>query len=129
MCHAFLSVIAATFVALLSLPAMAETPPPMTSGIEGTIAVSPIRPGPARKDEPLSVAPVPNTQFAVKAGKATVKTFTTDSEGRFRVDLPPGRYLVVKEKAVPGIGGWQFEAEVTAGRVTTVNWTGDSGLH
>ena len=88
--HAHLSIIGAALIALFSMTAAAETPPPGTSGIEGTIVVSPTRPGPIRKDDGLSVAPVRNAQFAIKAGDATVKTFTTDGEGRFQVALPPG---------------------------------------
>src|SRR5712675_2457327 len=52
---------------------------------------------PPRKDEEPSVAPVRNAEFAVKAGDATVKTFTTDGEGRFQVALTLGHYVIVKE--------------------------------
>ena len=127
--RAFVSVVTATLLALFSMTAFAETPPPVTSGIEGTIVVSPIRPGPIRKDDDApNVAPVSNAPFLVKAWEATGKTFTTDGEGRFRVDLAPGRYVVVKEGPVPRIGRWRFEAEVIAGQVTKVNWTADSGM-
>ena len=110
------------------LIAVAETPLPGTSGIEGTIVVSPTRPGPIRKDEERSVAPVRNAQFAIKAGDATVKTFTTDGEGRFQVALPPGHYVIVREGAPARIGRWRFEADVVAGQVAKVNWTADSGM-
>jgi len=110
------------------MTAVAETAPPGTSGIEGTIVVSPTRPGPIRKDEGPSVAPVRNAQFAIKAGDATVKTFTTDGEGRFQVALPPGHYVIVREGAPPRIGRWRFEADVVAGQVTKVKWTADSGM-
>ena len=110
------------------MTAVAETPSPGTSGIEGTIVVSPSRPGPIRKDEGPSVAPVGNTQFVVKAGDATVKTFTTDGEGRFQVALPPGHYVVMREGAAPMVGLWRFEADVVAGQWTKVNWTADSGM-
>jgi hypothetical protein len=126
--HAYLSIIGPTLMALFSVTAVAETPAPGTSGIEGTIVVSPIRPGPIRKDEERSVAPVRNAQFAIKAGDATVKTFTTDGEGRFQVALPPGHYVIVKEGAAARIGRWRFEADVIAGQVTKVNWTADSGM-
>ena len=114
-------------MALFSMTTAAETPPPGTSGIEGTILVSPSRPGPITKDEP-SVAPVPNVRFLVKAGDATVKTFTTDGEGRFQVALPPGHYVILKEGAPVRIGRWRFEADVVAGAMTKVNWTADSGM-
>ena len=120
--------IAATLIALACVTALAETPAPGTSGIEGTMVVSPSRPGPIRKDEGPSVAPVGNTQFVVKAGDATVKTFTTDAEGRFQVALPPGHYVVLREEAAPRVGRWSFEADVVAGQMTKVNWTADSGM-
>jgi hypothetical protein len=126
--HAYLSNIAATLIALACMTAVAETPLPGTSGIEGTIVVSPTRPGPIRKDEELSVAPVSNAQFVVKAGDATVKTFTTDGDGRFQVGLPPGHYVILREGAAPRVGRWRFEADVVAGQMTKVNWTADSGM-
>ena len=128
MAHASVSSIAATLIALACMTAVAETPAPGTNGIEGTIVVSPTRPGPIRKDEELSVAPVGNTQFVIKAGDATVKTFTTDGEGRFQVALPPGHYVVLREEAAPRVGRWRFEADVVAGQMTKVNWTADSGM-
>ena len=128
MAHMYIPIIGGTLIALFSMTALAETQPPDTSGIEGTIVVSPTRPGPIRKDEDPSVAPVRNAQFAIKAGDATVKTFTTDSEGRFQVALPAGHYVIVREGAPPGIGRWRFEADVAAGQMTKVNWTADSGM-
>jgi Prealbumin-like fold domain len=128
MAHASLSSIAATLVALVCMTAVAETPSPNTSGIEGTIVVSPIRPGPIRKDEEPTVAPVSNAQFVVKAGDATVKAFTTDAEGRFQVALPPGHYVILREGPGSRVGRWRFEADVVAGQVTKVNWTADSGM-
>ena len=128
MAHPSLSIIATTLIALICMIAVAEASPPGTSGIEGTIVVSPTRPGPIRKDEERSVAPVRNARFAIKAGDATVKTFTTDGEGRFQVALPPGHYVIVREGAPPRIGRWRFEADVVAGQVTKVKWTADSGM-
>ena len=125
--HASISIIGATLFALFAMTAVAETPPPGTSGIEGTILVSPSRPGPITKDGP-SVAPVRNVRFLVKAGDATVKTFTTDGEGRFQVALPPGHYVILKEGAPVRIGRWSFETDVVAGAMTKVNWTADSGM-
>jgi prealbumin domain-containing protein len=124
----YISIVGAALIALFFTTTMAETQPPLPSGIEGTIVVSPSRPGPIRKEEGPSVAPVRNAQFAIKAGDATVKTFTTDSEGRFQVALPPGHYVIVREGAPPGIGRWRFEADVVAGQITKVNWTADSGM-
>jgi hypothetical protein len=127
MLYSSMSIIAATLIALFSMTAVAETTAPGTSGIEGTVLVSPSRPGPITKDGP-SVAPVRNAQFAVKAGDATIATFTTDGEGRFQVALPPGHYVIMREGAPPRIGRWRFEADVVAGQMTKVNWTADSGM-
>ena len=128
MAHTSFSIIAATLIALACMTAVAETPAPGTSGIEGTIVVTPTRPGPIRKGEEPNVAPVSNAQFVVKAGDAIVKTFTTDGEGRFQVALPPGHYVVLREGAAPRVGRWRFDADVIAGQMTKVNWTADSGM-
>jgi hypothetical protein len=127
MLHTPIAIFGATLIAFLSLTAAAETAPSGTSGIEGTIVVSPSRPGPITKDGP-SVAPARDLQFVVKAGEATVKTFTTDGEGRFQVALPPGHYVIQREGEAPRIGLWRFEADVAAGQMTKVNWTADSGM-
>src|SRR3979411_2674857 len=94
--HAYTWIIGATLIALVSTKSVAETPPPGTSGIEGTVLISPSRPGPITKDGP-SVAPARNVQFLVKAGEAIVKSFTTDGDGRFQIALPPGHYVVLRE--------------------------------
>src|SRR5688572_24424966 len=125
--YVYLSMTGAMFVALFSMMARAENQPAVTSGIEGTIFVSPSRPGPITKDEP-SVAPAANVKFLVQAREATVKAFTTDSEGRFQVALPPGHYVIVREGPQVRIGRWRFEADVIAGQMTKVNWTADSGM-
>jgi hypothetical protein len=112
----------------LAIPSMsAQTPAPVSSGIEGVIVVSPSRPGPTRKDGPSS-APAGNLEFAVKRADVKVAAFTTDAEGRFRVSLPPGHYTVLREDAGAKIGHWRFETDVKQGEVTKVQWTGDSGM-
>ena len=124
---AWVSAVAAMLIALLAMTAVAETPAPQTTGIEGTISVSPVQPGPITRDSPTS-APVPHVQFLVKTGENTVATFTTDAEGRFRVALPPGHYVVVKSGVLPPIGRWRFETEVAPGEVKKVTWVADSGM-
>lgn len=106
--------------------AMAETAPAAETGIEGVIYVSPSRPGPQRADAP-SKAPVANTAFVVQKGEEKVASFTTDSEGHFQVSLPPGHYIVSRENA-GAIGRLRFEVDVVAGKMTRVDWTGDSGM-
>jgi hypothetical protein len=120
-------VAAAVLLGLLPFTAMAETPPLIGSGVEGVVSVSPSRPGPRRIDEP-SNAPAPGLLFVVKSGEKTVASFTTDSEGRFRIKLAPGHYTVLREDPGATIGHWRFEVDVVANEVTKVSWTGDSGM-
>ncbi|MEY2584721.1 MAG: hypothetical protein QOD80_747 [Verrucomicrobiota bacterium] len=105
----------------------AQTPAPVSTGIEGLIMVSPSRPGPTRKDGPSS-APAGNLEFAVKRADVKVAAFTTDAEGRFHISLPPGHYTVLREDPGAKIGHWRFETDVKPGEVTKVQWTGDSGM-
>jgi hypothetical protein len=109
------------------LTAMAATPSPVETGLEGVISVSPSRPGPQKIDQP-DVAPVRNVVFVVKKGETHVATFTTDAEGRFRIKLTPGHYIVLREDPGARIGHWRFEADVVANEMTKVHWTGDSGM-
>lgn len=119
--------VSAVLLGLLPLMAMAETPPPLDTGVEGVISVSPSRPGPQRIDGP-STAPAPNVLFVVKREDKTVSSFTTDAEGRFRIRLAPGHYTVSREDPGAAIGHWRFEVDVVANEVTKVHWTGDSGM-
>ena len=99
----------------------------MTSGIEGVIFVSPSRPGPTRIDQP-NAAPAANVTFAVMRADARITSLTTDSEGRFRLSLPPGHYTILRDDPGARIGHWRFEADVKPGEVTSVRWTADSGM-
>ena len=107
--------------------AIAQTPTPGESGIEGVIMVSPSRPGPIRRDTP-SAAPAGNLQFVVKKEDARVASFTTNAEGRFHISVPPGHYTVLREDSGARIGHWRFEVDVVAGSIAKVNWIGDSGM-
>jgi len=120
---------AVVLFALIPLMTMAETPSgsPLSSGIEGVILVSPSRPGPIRKDQP-SAAPAPNVTFVVMRADEKITSLTTDSEGRFRVSLPPGHYTILRDDPGAKIGRWHFEADVKPGEVTSVRWTADSGM-
>jgi hypothetical protein len=99
------------------------------TGIEGVVTVSPIRPGPIKKgsDAP-NVAPLPSAVFSVANEKGTVTSFTTDGEGRFRVSLSPGHYVVsLVENRFPRPCG-PFEIDIESGKMTKVEWRCDSGM-
>lgn len=105
------------------------TPEP-TSGIEGVITISPIRGGPERVGVPNS-RPLANTAFIVGNKDGKVTSFTTDSEGRFKVAVPPGKYVVVRQgvSSRSRVGRFgPFDVDVTAGKITTVQWQCDTGM-
>ena len=99
------------------------------TGIEGVVTVSPIRPGPIKKGSELpNVAPLPSAVFSVANEKGTVTSFTTDSDGHFRLSLSPGHYVVsLAEKRFPRPCG-PFELDVESGKMTNVEWHCDSGM-
>ncbi len=68
-----------------------------------------------------------NTQFIVKQGENKVASFKTDAQGHFRLTLPAGEYVVLREGAGT-IGRWQFQVTVEPGKMASVHWTADSGM-
>ena len=122
-------VAAVLLCALIPLVVMAATPTPnpVPSGIEGVILVSPSRPGPTRKDQP-DAAPAANVTFTVMKSDTKVASLTTDADGRFRIALPPGLYIVMRDDPGSRVGHWRFEVEVKPGEVTSVRWVADSGM-
>ena len=103
--------------------------PDRVTGIEGVITVSPTRPGPIRagSDTP-NAAPLPNATFRVTSNEGLGTTFTTDTQGHFRVPLKPGHYSVLlAENRFPRPCG-PFEIDVEAGKMTEVEWRCDSGM-
>ena len=100
-----------------------------SSGIEGVVMVSPIRPGPIKKgSEGPNAAPLPSAAFSVANEKGTVTSFKTDGEGHFRLSLSPGHYVVpLAEYRFPRPCG-PFEIDVESGKMTKVEWRCDSGM-
>jgi hypothetical protein len=65
------------------------------SGIEGQALIGPTRPGPIRQGQGPSVQPFKTTLIISTAGEQReVARLETGSDGRFRIALPPGEYLV-----------------------------------
>jgi hypothetical protein len=103
--------------------------PDRGTGIEGVITVSPTRPGPIRAGSDIpNAAPLPNAVFTVGNEKGVVRSFTTDNEGRFRVSLKPGHYVIVlTEHRFPRPCG-PFEIDVESAKMTKVEWRCDTGM-
>jgi hypothetical protein len=122
----------ALFLALLLMSgtfSFGESEAGRGTGIEGVVTVSPIRPGPIKKaSEAPNVAPLPSAIFSVANEKGTVTSFTTDGEGRFRLSLSPGHYVVsLAEYRFPRPCG-PFEIDIESGKMTKVEWRCDSGM-
>jgi hypothetical protein len=99
------------------------------TGIEGVMTVSPARPGPIRAGSDIpNATPLPNAVFSVENDKGKVTSFTTDREGRFRVSLKPGHYVVtLAEHRFPRPCG-PFEIDVESAKMTKVEWRCDTGM-
>lgn len=64
-----------------------------SSGITGTVLAGPACPGPARVGSPCPDRPAA-VQLAFFRNGMQVATTTSAPDGRFRVDLPAGRYVI-----------------------------------
>jgi Prealbumin-like fold domain len=119
-------VLAGLSLAFITNKVKAENPA-LSTGLEGVISVSPIHGGPVRAGQPSS-APLANTTFEITDAAGSVKTFTTDASGQFRVSLPPGTYSVklAVPKKFPRCG--PFQAKVTGSGFLAVQWECDSGM-
>lgn len=90
--------------------------------------IGPANPGPTRVDAPAST-PLASATFAVATNEGEVNSFITDEQGRFRVSLPPGHYKISLKGRKSSIGRFgPFEADVTPGKMTNVQWECDSGI-
>jgi hypothetical protein len=103
--------------------------PDRGTGIEGVITVSPTRPGPIRAGSDIpNAAPLPNALFSVENEKGKVTSFTTDGQGRFRVSLKPGHYVIaLAEHRFPRPCG-PFEIDVESAKMAKVEWRCDTGM-
>jgi hypothetical protein len=103
--------------------------PDRGTGIEGVISVSPTRPGPIRAGSDIpNAAPLPNAVFTVGNEKSVVTSFTTDSEGRFRVSLKPGHYVVTLAEHRFPRPCTRFKIDVESAKMTKVEWRCDTGM-
>jgi hypothetical protein len=98
------------------------------TGLEGVITVGPLYGGPSRIGVSDS-RPLANTALIAENQKGTVVSFSTDDQGRFHLSLEPGHYTVSLREKRGGIGRYgPFEADVTAGQMTKVEWRCDTGM-
>src|SRR4026207_263658 len=120
------------FLALLFIygsVSFGQMEPDRGTGIEGVITVSPTRPGPIRAGSDIpNAAPLPNALFSVENEKGKATSFTTDGQGRFRVSLKPGHYVIaLAEHRFPRPCG-PFKIDVESAKMTKVEWRCDTGM-
>ena len=122
-----LSWLAIVIISLLGHSMNAEATA-LPSGIEGTVTVSPIHGGPLIQGEAGS-APMADTNFLVETAGGKIRTFKTDAEGKFRVELPPGKYAIrIQQAMMKGRGCGLADIEVTGASFKKVRIDCDSGM-
>jgi hypothetical protein len=116
-----------TGVLILLLATCSAEPASTTSGVEGQVFIGPVcpvvQPGQDCADKPYQATLVVNSPNGREIAKVQ-----TDMEGRFKIPLEPGEYILHPES--PNV--MPFAAEqafvVEAGRFTKVKITYDSGI-
>jgi hypothetical protein len=100
----------------------------LRSGVEGTLRASPTCPV-QRADQPCAARPV-DTDVRVIRGDGTVAARThSGADGRFRVDVTPGRYrLEADHLSGPGRGCTPVDVVVEAGGFTHADIECDTGI-
>jgi hypothetical protein len=111
----------------LFLTACNPTPAPTDSGIKGQVLIGPMCPvmqvGTECPDLPYQA-----TLTVLKPNSQEVTRFETDEDGRFRVALPPGEYILHPESpnVMPFAGEQTFT--VFPGEFTQITVHYDSGI-
>ena len=73
--------------------------------------------------------PLADFAFVAEKDGGVLASFTTDAQGHFEVALPPGHYKVRPKERQSSIGHYgPWEVDVTAGKMTPVEWRCDSGM-
>ncbi len=106
-----------------------NNPPPVSSGIEGTVTIGPMCPV-ERIDSPCPDQPYAATIVIEDGQGVEVARAQSGDDGRFRVALAPGSYTLVPQSP-DGAGlpyGAEQQVEVQAGAYTAVAVQYDSGI-
>ena len=116
-----------TGVLILLLATCSTQPVPSGSGVEGQVFIGPVCPvvqeGQECADRPYQATLVVNNSNGREVAKVQ-----TDEQGRFKIPLEPGEYILHPES--PNVMPFADEQVfvVEAGRFTQVNITYDSGI-
>lgn len=103
--------------------------------LEGKVTISPLRPGPQRDRDTDVPPPEVFTSHKViifsASDKSRVKEVQADSRGAYRIELPPGKYLVDFEPhdiGMPRLKAPLPDVTITAGETSTLNLDIDTGM-
>ncbi len=109
-------------------PSFGQTPPPNT-GIQGIAEAGPQCPVVVR-GQPCPPRPIAATVAVQDPTGAEVTRFTSGSDGRFQVSLPPGTYTLVEVPRSQGAFPTLKPVTVTvvAGQYTSVMLEFDTGI-
>jgi hypothetical protein len=114
-------------VLMLLLAACSAQPTPTDSGVEGKVLIGPncpvVQEGQECPDKPFQAAITING-----SDHRMVAQVQTDAEGRFKIPLEPGEYILHPES--PNVMPYATEQtfEVEAGKFTQVTVNYDSGI-
>lgn len=114
---------------VLSLTSSACVHAALHTGVNGTVSVSPARPGPQREGE-LATSALQGAAVQLRdAQDNVVASATTDAQGQFSMLAPAGEYVVrvsVHGQIFPRCAA--VEANVRAGELARVDIVCDSGM-
>lgn len=101
--------------------------PPVNSGIEGDVSLGPI--SPVSRPGEVNSRPFAAEVIVRRASDNHIAAeFRSADDGTFRVELPPGRYLVEPQQGDPLPIASPQEVTVVAGRFTQIHVDYDSGI-
>ncbi len=97
--------------------------------LHGTVTVSPVCPV-ETLDDVCRPRPLANRQVQIKASDGKSITMTTDQQGAFIIQLPPGRYLIeVQSVSYPMRQRVPLTAvSIVAGQTSEINIPLDTGI-
>ena len=113
-------------VLLVTSLGLALRPEKEPSGVTGTVIAWPCNPVETREDPPCP-GYVGEIRVLREDG-SVVTTSHTDSDGRFRVELPPGRYVVDPNDGGKSLANGEGRVTVREGSFARVDLTHYTGL-
>lgn len=115
---------------LLLTPALAcDDSPALDSGIEGEVRIGPLNPVVSEGQQGDDTKPY-SAVIHIKSipEDELVAEVTSGADGKFRVPLAPGRYLVEPQPGEPLPYAWPQEVTVQPGTFTSIRIDYDSGI-